>query len=243
MLRVIDFHKAYRGTVAVDGIGFAVGEGQVLGLIGPNGAGKTTTLRALAGIIRPTQGQLCVAGFDVVRQPLEAKRRLAYVPDTPSLFEALTVWEHLEFTAMAYRIVNFHEAAERLLSSLELEAKRNVPAQELSRGMKQKVAVACAWLQQPRAILFDEPLTGLDPRGILTIKQSIIDYARQGTAVVISSHLLSLVEDLCTHLLILHRGRTLFFGETDRVREMVADGDAGASLEDVFLQITRDEDY
>jgi ABC-2 type transport system ATP-binding protein len=243
MIRVIDFHKSYRGTVAVDGISFAVGEGQILGLIGPNGVGKTTTLRALAGIIRPTQGQLCVAGYDVVRQPLEAKRRLAYVPDYPSLFEALTVWEHLEFTATAYRIVNFQQAAEKLLSSLELQTKRNVPAQELSRGMKQKVVVACAWLQQPQAILFDEPLTGLDPRGILTIKQSIIDYARQGTAVIISSHLLSLVEDLCTHLLILHRGRTLFFGETGRVREIVFDGDVGASLEDVFLQITRDEDY
>lgn len=243
MIRVIDFHKAYRDTVAVDGISFTVGEGQILGLIGPNGVGKTTTLRALAGIIRPTQGQLCVAGFDVVRQPLEAKRRLAYVPDYPSLFEALTVWEHLEFTAKAYRIMNFQQAAERLLSSLELETKRNVPAQELSRGMKQKVVIACAWLQQPQAILFDEPLTGLDPRGILTIKQSIIDYARQGTAVIISSHLLSLVEDLCTHLLILQRGRTLFFGETNRVREMVTDGDVRASLEDVFLQITRDEDF
>ncbi len=243
MIRVIDFHKAYRNTVAVNGISFAVGEGQVLGLIGPNGAGKTTTLRALAGIIRPTHGQLYVAGFDVVQQPIEAKRRLAYVPDYPSLFEALTVWEHLEFTAKAYQILNFQQKAEKLLSSLELEAKRKAPAQELSRGMKQKVAVACAWLQQPRAILFDEPLTGLDPRGIITIKQSIIDYARQGIAVVISSHLLNLVEDLCTHLLILHRGRTLFFGETGRVRDMVAEGDVGASLEDVFLQITRDEDY
>ena len=242
MICVTDYHKTYRNTVAVDGVSFDVDEGQILGLIGPNGAGKTTTLRALAGIIRPTRGQLSVAGYDVMRQPLDAKRSLAYVPDNPSLFEALTVWEHVEFTASAYRITDFRPLAEELLRAFELEAKRHVPAQELSRGMRQKVAVVCAWLQQPRAILFDEPLTGLDPRGIRTIKQSIVDHAGQGTAVVIRSHLLSLVEDLCTHLLILHHGQTRYFGETHRIREIVEDGDAGASLEDVFLQITREEE-
>lgn len=240
MIRVMDYHKAYRNTVAVDGVTFDVDEGQILGLIGPNGAGKTTTLRALAGIIRPTRGQLSVAGYDVVRQPLDAKRRLAYVPDNPSLFEALTVWEHVEFTAAAYRIADYGPVAEELLRAFELGTKRHVPVQELSRGMRQKVAVICAWLQQPRAILFDEPLTGLDPRGIRTIKQSIVERAGQGTAVVVSSHLLSLVDDLCTHLLILHRGQTRYFGEAHRIREMVEDGDAEASLEDLFLQITQE---
>jgi ABC-2 type transport system ATP-binding protein len=240
MISVTDYHKTYRDTVAVGGISFDVAEGQILGLIGPNGAGKTTTLRTLAGIIPPTRGQLRVAGCDVLRQPLEAKRHLAYVPDDPSLFEALTVWEHVEFVAAAYRIEDFRPLADELLRAFELEAKRHVPAQELSRGMKQKVAVVCAWLQQPRAILFDEPLTGLDPRGIRTIKQSIVERAGQGTAVIVSSHLLSLVEDLCTHLLILHHGRTRFFGEAHRIREVVEDGDASQSLEDVFLQITRE---
>lgn len=242
MIRVEDYRKSYRSTVAVDGVSFQVDAGQILGLIGPNGAGKTTTLRALAGIIRPTGGRLSVAGYDVVRQPLQAKRCLAYVPDDPTLFEALTVWEHLEFTAAAYRIADFHAPAEALLQAFDLSAKRNVPAQELSRGMRQKVAVVCAWLQRPQAILFDEPLTGLDPRGMRTIKQSIADRARQGTAVIISSHLLSLVEDLCTHLLVLHRGQARFFGEAGHVRELVEGADAGASLEEVFFQITRDEE-
>jgi ABC-2 type transport system ATP-binding protein len=242
MIRVTDFHKVYRTTVAVAGISFEVGQGEILGLIGPNGAGKTTTLRALAGIIPPTQGRLCVSGHDVVRRPLDAKRSLAYVPDDPTLFDVLTVWEHLQFTAAAYRVPEFEAQAEQLLRTFEIETKRNVVAQELSRGMRQKVAIVCAYLQRPRAMLFDEPLTGLDPRGIRTIKQSILECARQGMAVIVSSHLLGLVEDLCTHLLILHHGRTRFFGDIARARNMLADTHESDSLEEVFFQITHEQE-
>jgi ABC-2 type transport system ATP-binding protein len=238
VIQVHDYHKAYRETVAVDGLSFDVPAGAVLGLLGPNGAGKTTTLRALAGIIRPTRGRLFVAGHDVVHDPVAAKRELAYIPDDPKLFDALTVWEHLQFIASAYRVADFTARGEVLLRTFELEEKRNTMAQELSRGMRQKVAICCAYLHDPRVILFDEPLTGLDPYAIRTLKASIAEKAAAGAAIIVSSHLLSLVEDLCTHLLILNQGRCLFQGTLDEARTRYADLQAGASLEDVFFRAT-----
>src|SRR5439155_17177657 len=133
------------------------------GLVGPNGAGKTTTLRALAGILAPTRGRLLIAGHDILDDPLRAKSEMAYVPDEPQLFERLTVWEHFRFVASVYRVGDWKPVAERLLVRLELAEKRDALAMELSRGMKQKVAIGCGLLHAPRAILFDEPMTGLDP--------------------------------------------------------------------------------
>jgi len=211
-----------------------------MGLVGPNGAGKTTTLRAIAGIIPPTQGKLSVAGHDVVADPVAAKSALAYVPDDPKLFDTLTAWEHLEFVASAYRVANFEARASYLLAQFELEEKRNTAAQELSRGMRQKVAVCCAYLHDPQAIVFDEPLTGLDPLGIRTLKDSVRQRAAAGAAVIISSHLLELVGDLCTHLLILHRGQRLFVGPLAEARTTFAGHMADASLEEVFFRATSD---
>jgi ABC-2 type transport system ATP-binding protein len=176
----------------------------------------------------------------VVADPVAAKRALAYVPDDPKLFDTLTVWEHLDFVASAYRVTNFEARASCLLAQFELEEKRNTVAQELSRGMRQKVGVCCAYLHDPQAILFDEPLTGLDPRGIRTLKDSVRQRATAGAAVIISSHLLELVEDLCTHLLILHHGKRLFFGPLDEARATFAGHAADASLEEVFFRATAD---
>ncbi|HVC92352.1 MAG TPA: ABC transporter ATP-binding protein [Pirellulales bacterium] len=238
MIQVVDFHKQYRETVAVSGLSFDVPGGAVLGLLGPNGAGKTTTLRVLAGIIPPTRGRLLVAGHDVSADPVAAKGQLAYVPDDPKLFDTLTVWEHFQFIAAAYRVADFSAATTKLLEQFELVEKRDTAAQELSRGMRQKVAVCCAYLHEPRAILFDEPLTGLDPRAIRTLKDSIVARSAAGAAVIVSSHLLSLVEDLCSHLLILHRGRSLFCGPIAGARSAFAGLAPDASLEEVFFRAT-----
>jgi ABC-2 type transport system ATP-binding protein len=238
MIQVIEFHKAYGQTVAVSGLSFEVRPGQILGLLGHNGAGKTTTMRAISGIIPPTHGRLIVAGHDVAADPVAAKRELAYVPDDPKLFDTLTVWEHMEFIAAAYRVADYRAAGERLLEQFELTPKRDTLAQELSRGMRQKVAICCAYLHDPKAILFDEPLTGLDPRGIRTMKDSVIRSAAEGRAVVVSSHLLSLVEDLCTHLLILNHGKSLYCGKADDARGAFATPDGDASLEEVFFRAT-----
>lgn len=242
MIEVSGFHKVYRNTVAVADLSFAVQPGEVLGLVGPNGAGKTSTLRAISGIIPATHGAIRVAGHDIATEPIPAKRQLAYIPDDPNLFEALTVLEHLRFVGKVYGVQNVDEKAAVLLEQFELEEKRNTLAQELSRGMRQKTAICCAYLHEPRAILFDEPHTGLDPRGIRTIKSSILERAQAGAAVIVSSHLLELVQDLCTHLLILHKGRNVFFGSMSEARRAAADTGADATLEEVFFRVTEEPD-
>lgn len=238
MIEVVDFSKAYATQLAVDGLSFRVEPGQILGLLGPNGAGKTTTLRAIAGIIPPTRGRIAVAGHDVVADPTAAKQQLAYVPDDPALFDSLTVWEHLQFVATAYRVRDFEPAAQTLLDTFELTEKRDTLAQELSRGMRQKVAICCAYLHRPQAVLLDEPLTGLDPRGIRRLKESVVELAAGGAAVVMSSHLLSMVEGLCTHLLILHHGQRLFWGPVGEARAAFVSHENDATLEDVFFRAT-----
>jgi ABC-2 type transport system ATP-binding protein len=234
-----DFSKTYKGSVAVDGLSFALAPGEVLALVGPNGAGKTTTMRSIAGILTPTRGRIRVDGHDVQDAPIAAKRRLAYVPDDPRLFDALTVDEHLEFAATAYRVRDWRAVADQLLARFELTEHRRKAAAELSRGMRQKVAICCAYLHDPGLVMLDEPLTGLDPRGIRTMKETIHERAAKGAAVIVSSHLLQLVEDLCTRLLILHRGRRIFFGDFQEARRAFAGLEGGdASLEEVFFRAT-----
>jgi ABC-2 type transport system ATP-binding protein len=236
VILVDDYHKTYGDTVAVAGLSFQVEAGQILGLVGPNGAGKTTTLRAIAGIIPPTRGRLAIAGYDMAAQPVAAKQQFAYIPDEPKLFDTLTVAEHLQFTAAAYGVGDHENRGLQLLQTFELMEKKDALGQELSRGMRQKVAICCGYLHEPQAILFDEPLTGLDPRGIRTLKESILGRARAGAAIVISSHLLSLVEDLCSHLLILDRGRSRFFGPIAEARNAFAGLAADAKLEEIFFR-------
>ncbi len=239
---VEDFHKVYDRTVAVSGLSFAVEPGEILGLVGPNGAGKTTTMRALAGILEPSSGRLSIAGHDVGRDPVGAKSALAYVPDDPHLFDNLTVWEHFQFIASAYRLKDWAGAASTLLTQFELAEKRDSPCSDLSRGMRQKVAICCGYLHEPRVIMLDEPLTGLDPRGIRTMQESIRAWASAGAAVMVSSHLLSLVEDLCTSVLLMHRGKKLLQGRLADLRaEATADGRA-ESLEDLFFRLTESPD-
>lgn len=239
---VENYSKSYGETVAVEGLSFHVDAGQILGLVGRNGAGKTTTLRAIAGIIPPTMGRLSVAGHDLAAEPVPAKQQLAYVPDDPRLFESLTPLEHLEFIAAAYGVHNDAEKGAQLLERYELTEKKDSLAQELSRGMRQKLAICCAFLHDPAAILFDEPLTGLDPRAIHTLKAAIVEHARRGAAVIVSSHLLSLVEDLCTHLLILERGKRRFWGTMAEVRQAFDTLSSDMSLEEIFFRATEGDE-
>ena len=237
MIKVRGFSKAYGDFIAVKHLDFDVRPGEILGLVGSNGAGKTTTLRTLAGIIAPSEGSLSIAGCDIVSDSVGAKRSLGYIPDDPRLFDTLTVWEHLAFIAAAYQVADFESTAKSLLAFFELEKKRDTPAHDLSRGMRQKVAIACAYLHAPKALLFDEPLTGLDPQGIQSIQRSLREKAGSGAAIVISSHLLSLVQELCTHLLVLRHGERLWFGPIDEALRMTGDARGASTLEEAFFKM------
>jgi ABC-2 type transport system ATP-binding protein len=231
-----DLSKLYGALLAVDRLSFRVARGEIVGLIGPNGAGKTTTLRCVAGIQRPSSGTIRIDGHDIVADAIEAKRRLAFVPDEPQLFEYLTVTEHLRLVARLYHVSDAEARIPGLLADLELSAKTTALPGELSRGMRQKLALACALLHQPVALLFDEPLTGLDPLGIRRVKDTILECARKGAAVVVSSHLLHLVEEICGRIVIIARGRKVADGTMQELSGHP--GLAGAGLEEIFLRAT-----
>lgn len=236
MIEIEELDKLYGDLPAVQGLSFRVAPGEVVGLVGPNGAGKTTTLRSIAGIIIPTRGRIAIGGHDLATDPVAAKRALAFIPDEPHLFEYLTVEEHLRFVGRLYGVGEVDERIAALLAEFELAEKREALPDELSRGMKQKLAIACGLLHSPTALLLDEPLTGLDPVGIRRMKATIVRRAGAGVAVILSSHLLHLVEEICTRVLVLQRGRVVAFGT---VPEIVAGRPelAGRSLEDVFLAL------
>src|SRR6267154_5966069 len=231
------FGKSYDDFVAVRDLGFTVEPGQIVGLVGANGAGKTTTLRAITGILRPTDGRIRIHGYDIQKEPVAAKQQFAYIPDTIHPYDLLTVTEHLHFIALAYRIEDAEKKYDALLEELELADKKNEIASNLSRGMLQKLSLACAFLREPRIVIMDEPLTGLDPRGIRNIKQSIRRRAAAGTAFLLSSHLLVLVEALCDQVMILHRGQKRAFGSLEEIRGL-ATLHSEASLEDIFFAVT-----
>ena len=237
MIVVRDLTKLYGDFPAVRSISFEVASGEILGLVGPNGAGKTTTLRSLAGIIAPTSGSIAIAGHDIQKDAIAAKQQLAFIPDEPHLFEYLTVEEHLRFIARLYGVVDVETRMPSLLSELELDDKRRSLPGELSRGMRQKLAIACGLLHDPSVLILDEPLTGLDPGGIRRMRQTIAARAAHGSSVILSSHLLGLVEEMCTKLLVLRRGEGVAFGTIDEIISAHPDL-AGRSLEDVFLALT-----
>jgi ABC-2 type transport system ATP-binding protein len=240
-IEVIGLTKTYGSLVAVKELSFSVKTAEILGLVGPNGAGKTTALRAISGIHPPTDGSVAICGHDLESDPIEAKRRLAFFPDEPRLFDYLTVEEHLEFIAGLYQVSDFRGRLVPLLEELELLEKRKALPGELSRGMKQKLMIACGFLHDPEVLIFDEPLTGLDPIGIRRMKTSIQKRAAAGAAVIISSHLLHLVEELCDTVLVIQNGVRAAYGTIDDLKWQIAHGRGDVSLEEAFMQITAGE--
>jgi ABC-2 type transport system ATP-binding protein len=241
MIEVDSLTKLYGEFVAVNDLSFSVQPGEVMGLVGPNGAGKTTTLRCLSGIIPPTRGSIRVCGHDLVRNPIQAKMTLALFMDEPRLFDYLTVDQHLAFTARIYQVPDYKPKADLLLEELELSGKRTCLPGELSRGMKQKLVIACGLVHDPKVIYFDEPLTGLDPIGIRRMKDSILKRAREGAAIIISSHLLHLIQEICSHILILKNGRKIGAGTIQEIARQYADEAGDANLEEVFFRATGEE--
>ncbi len=242
MIEVEGLLKAYGSLRAVDEIGLRVDSGEILGLVGPNGAGKTTTLRCLTGITPADAGRITIGGYDLQTQPVEAKSLMAFVPDEPRLFDYLTVRDHLTVMARLYGVADGVERGSRLVEEFGIADRMEAFPTELSRGMKQKLMVAMALLHRPRALVLDEPLTGLDPGAMRSMKERVRRTAGEGVAVIISSHMLSLVEELCQRIVILNHGKKLLEGSLEQIRAAVPELGADADLEEIFIRATQQAD-
>ncbi|MFC1849384.1 ABC transporter ATP-binding protein [candidate division CSSED10-310 bacterium] len=241
MIKVEDLVKEYGSLRAVDKLSFDIKKGEILGLVGPNGAGKTTTLRCMVGIIPPSAGQIFIAGYDLLKQPIDAKQRLAFIPDEPRLFDYLTVWDHILLFSRLYGVTDGHLRGGELLQEFDLFEKRDAFPSELSRGMKQKAVIALALLHRPEVLILDEPLTGLDPTAMHKMKQTISKTAAQGVSVVVSSHMLDLIEEISSSIIIIQKGKKLLEGSMDVIRKAVPDLTDSADLEDIFIRATNNE--
>ncbi len=241
LLSVEGLTKRYRSTVAVSDLSFSVNRGEIVGLVGPNGAGKTTVLRCISGIVRPTQGTIRVAGYDVLTQERQAKQRLALLAEMPNPYDLLTVWEHLQFVAMADGADEaLREHGEALLERMRLADRRNDLVLTLSKGMKQKLSVACAFIHRAELYLLDEPLMGMDPKGQREFLEMVRETADQGCAALVSTHILDTAERVCDRVLVLSHGRKLAEGTVDEIRARAAVN--GGRLEDAFMALTESEE-
>jgi ABC-2 type transport system ATP-binding protein len=206
-------------------------------LLGPNGAGKTTALRCIAGILRPTSGAIVINGADLATDQARAKAGLAFVPELPSLYDLLTVDEHLRFVAMCFnQLDRYTTRGPELLARYNLTEKKDALVATLSKGMRQKLAIACAFVHDANVLLFDEPVIGIDPAGVAEVKAELMRARIAGCAILVSTHLLDTAERLCDRVIILSKGRKLAEGTLDDLRKMSRS--EGESLEDVFLKLT-----
>lgn len=229
MINVSHLTKKYNRFVANDNLSFMVADGEIAVLAGPNGAGKSTAIKCIAGLLR-FDGEIEICGEN--NKSAQAKQILGYIPEIPAPFELLTVWEHMEFIARAYRLKNWEERAEMLIRRMELDDKRDKMGKELSKGMQQKISICCALLIDPKAVLFDEPFVGLDPHAIKELKAMLHEMKEKGTSIIISTHMLDSVEDLWDKILIMMNGRV----EAERERSFVEK--SGENLEELFFKIT-----
>ncbi|KAA1259294.1 ABC-type transporter ATP-binding protein EcsA [Rubripirellula obstinata] len=236
MIEVNGLRKLYDDYLAVDGVSFSLRSGSVCGLVGANGAGKTTTMRCLAGLMPATDGKMTVAGHAVSTDSIELKKCLAYVPDDPPLFDDLSVREHLHFIGRIYRVEGYVEKSQALITQFDLIAKADAGATTLSRGMRQKLAIACAYLYDPSVLLLDEPMTGLDPPGIRILLDSIRQRAAKGATVILSSHLLPMIEEVCTDLMMMRQGVVDYFGNVSDLRNRHPES---TSLESAYFAATQ----
>lgn len=241
MIQVEHLTKIYDQFRAVDDISFSVEAGEIYGFLGPNGAGKTTTIRMLIGLLKPTSGRVVLAGHDLAKEPIEAKRAVGFVPDRPYLYEKLSAREFLSFIAGIYGVDN--ETCKRrtgeLLEFFDLAAWADELVESYSHGMKQRLTMAGALLHRPRIFIVDEPLVGLDPKGARLLKDAFKELSERGTTIFMSTHSLAVAEEVCTRLSIIQAGRILTTGTFEELRRTAADPDG--NLEHVFLKLTGEQ--
>lgn len=240
MIELIHLVKKFGDLVAVNDLSLTVARGEFFAVLGPNAAGKTTTLKILAGLLKPTSGVARVAGFDVQAQPLEARRRLAYVPDFPFLYDKLTPWEFFRFTGQLFQMDNarIQVNGRELIERFNLEPYVNKPIEGLSHGTRQRVAILSALVHDPEVFVIDEPMVGLDPHHTRVVKDILKERSLAGVTVLVSTHQLSVAEEMADRIGIIHQGRLVAVGTRDELR---LQSGASGPLEKTFLALTAQE--
>jgi len=240
MIELNHLVKHFGDLVAVNDISLTVPRGEFFAVLGPNAAGKTTTIKMLTGLVKPTSGTARVAGFDIQTQPLEARRRMAYVPDFPFLYEKLTPWEFFRFTGQLFQMddARIEQSGRELIARFNLEDFVNKPVDGLSHGTRQRTAIASALLHDPEVFVIDEPMVGLDPHHARVVKDILKERSRAGMTVFVSTHQLSVAEEMADRIGIIHQGRLIAVGTRDELRRQSG---VSGPLEDTFLSLTGQE--
>ena len=238
MLSVTNLVKTYDKQNAVNDISFELQGGEVVGLLGPKGAGKSTTMKCIVCLLRKTSGEITLGGYDHLS--VEAKRLFSYIPETPYVYDLLTVFEHMQFVAQAYGVKDWKGKAEEYLEMFELADKRDKLGRDLSKGMRQKVSICCALLPDPQVLFFDEPMIGLDPKAIKNTKKVFKELKEAGKTILVSTHLIDSVESIADRVMILKNGNIVGNDTISNLKQQFVQ-EEGTTLEDLFLEMTKDE--
>ncbi len=243
MLRIRGLRKSYGKLVAVDGIDLDAAGGEILALLGPNGAGKTTTVKCMVGLLDPDAGEIEIAGHDLKREPLQARRAMSYAPEVARLYDALTPEEYLRLKGRLFDMDEgkIDAGIDRLLEGFELASRRSEPMLGFSKGMTQKVSLAAALIIEPKILVLDEPLSGLDVETTMVVKEVLRLFAARGGSILYCSHLLDVVENLAHRVAVIDKGKLLAKGSIDELRQQ-AGAKADARLEALFQQLTESAD-
>lgn len=243
MIQLSELTKDYGTTIAVNKLNLRVAAGEIYGFIGPNGAGKTTTIRMMGGILAPTSGTVQIGGINMGTHPVECKKMIGFIPDRPFLYEKLTGMEFLKFSADLYSVDRnvFQQKAVLLLKQFALLNWADELIEAYSHGMKQRLIIASALLHDPQVLIIDEPMVGLDPEAVHMVKDILKDLASRQTTIFVSTHTLSIAEDLCHRIGLIHRGNLLAEGSLDELKNIAKLGEA--RLEEVFLTIIKENAF
>ncbi len=240
MIRIENLTKKYDRLTAVEGLSLNIEPGELFAFLGPNGAGKTTTIKVLTGLLKPTTGRAFIGGHDVQQEHIEAKRLIGYIPDHPYLYEKLSGRDFFQFVGDLFMVDPKVQAAqmEKYFSMFNLTDATDDLIENYSHGMRQKLVFSVALMHDPKALIIDEPMVGLDPRSSRTVKTLLRETADNGAAIFLSTHTLSIAEEVADRIGLIHKGKLLFVGNIQELRGR-ADGDG--NLEDLFLQLTESE--
>lgn len=257
MIEIKSLTKTYGKLTAVDNLTLSIPAGEIFGFIGPNGAGKTTTISMIAGLLAPTSGSVEICGIDMLKNPKQAKQNIGYIPDRPYIYEKLTAIEFLKFTADLFSMTNsmtkeeFRQTAESQLKVFSLLDWADSLIESFSHGMKQRLIMAAALIHNPKVLVVDEPMVGLDPSAIKMVKQMLIDLANTGTTIFMSTHTLKIAEDVCDRIGVIHKGTLIAEGSVKELKQQAAlkrqaknqqheNGD-NVDLEQLFMMLTESE--